>query len=81
MDEIKLYPCKNWDFFNGCCIRKVKKLEQIGELGKVNLSEDDFYKDCKGSAKLSLCCWFVYRASTVIDIQREVKRYGVKHGS
>lgn len=68
-------PCKNWDINNMCCMRYTEP-----DNFSFSISEKDFYPDCKGKADITLCVWFVYRNSTIKDLQQKIKREGLKHG-
>lgn len=72
------HPCKNWSVLYGCCNRHINKLERLGFLTSIKLSEDDFDNICKGKSNINLCCWFVYTYSTIIDFERCIKREGKK---
>jgi len=71
-----IHPCKNWNFLYSCCNRHINKLEQLGVLTSIKLSEIDFDSNCTGRSNITLCCWFVYSHSTIIDFERKIKREG-----
>lgn len=70
------HSCKNWSFLYGCCNRHINKLEQLGLLTSIKLSEDDFDYSCTGRSNINLCCWFVYSHSTIMDFKRRIKQEG-----
>jgi len=76
-DKLLKYRCKNWDYFNARCKRF---LDSAYCHSSFQPSEKDFDLMCNGKSNKILCVYFVHQASTLQDEQREIKRYGVKHG-
>ena len=77
MEENKpiLYRCKNWSYENNCC-KGYYDIITNAKYQQVKINPLDIPKDCKGYSNIALCCWFVYDQTTIVDMQRRIKRYG-----
>ena len=76
-NKLLKYRCKNWDYFNAQCKRF---LDNTYCHSTFQPQEKDFDVACDGKSNNVLCVYFVHQASTLKDVQRELKRYGVNHG-